>query len=59
MPQRNQMWQALSAKAPAGKDGLLRFDPVITSTKGVERHHLFPKAYLSKKLGVADPKKIN
>ena len=44
---------------PAGKDSLLRLDPVITSTNGIERHHLFPRAYLSKKLGVSDPKKIN
>ncbi|MDR7328343.1 GmrSD restriction endonuclease domain-containing protein [Corynebacterium guangdongense] len=36
-----------------------RLDPAVTSTKGIERHHLFPKAYLSKKIGISDPKKIN
>ncbi|MCT2063425.1 hypothetical protein [Dietzia cinnamea] len=36
-----------------------RLDPAVTSKKGIERHHLFPKAYLSKKLGVTDSKQVN
>lgn len=35
-----------------------RLDPAITAKKGIERHHLFPKAYL-KRLGVNDNRQIN
>lgn len=35
-----------------------RLDPAITSRKGIERHHIFPKAFL-KRHGVADTKRIN
>lgn len=34
-------------------------DPAITAKKGIERHHLFPKAYLRKHLGITDTKAIN
>lgn len=34
-------------------------DPAITVKKGIERHHLFPKEYLRKHLGIADTKQIN
>lgn len=37
--------------------GLL--DPVVTAKKGIERHHIFPRAYLRSKLGVSDNKDIN
>lgn len=33
-------------------------DPVVTKTKNVERHHLFPKAYLSS-ININDPKRVN
>src|SRR6266536_3331451 len=36
-----------------------RLDPAVTAKKGIERHHLFPKEYLRKKLGVTDTKAIN
>lgn len=36
-----------------------RLDPAITAKKGVERHHIFPKGYLKKHLGVTDTKQIN
>lgn len=34
-------------------------DPAITAKKGIERHHLFPKAYLRKHLGITDNRAIN
>jgi hypothetical protein len=34
-------------------------DPAITVKKGIERHHLFPKEYLRKRLGITDTKQIN
>ena len=34
-------------------------DPAITAKKGIERHHLFPKGYLRKHLGITDTKAIN
>lgn len=36
-----------------------RLDPAITSIKGIERHHLFPQAYLKNQLGITDSKHIN
>jgi hypothetical protein len=36
-----------------------RLDPAITLKKGIERHHLFPKAYLKSALGISDIKRIN
>jgi hypothetical protein len=36
-----------------------RLDPTVTAKKGIERHHLFPREYLRKKLGVTDTKAIN
>jgi hypothetical protein len=36
-----------------------RLDPAITAKKGIERHHIFPRAYLKKRLGVSDVKEIN
>jgi hypothetical protein len=36
-----------------------RLDPAVTAKKGIERHHLFPKAYLKSVLGVTDTKQIN
>jgi hypothetical protein len=35
-----------------------RLDPVITTKKGIERHHLFPRAYLHKQ-GIKDAKRVN
>jgi hypothetical protein len=35
-----------------------RLDPAVTAKKGIERHHLFPKAYLRKQ-GITDTKQIN
>lgn len=35
-----------------------RLDPAVTAKKGIERHHLFPRAYLRKQ-GVKDTKQIN
>lgn len=34
-------------------------DPAITAKKGIERHHLFPRAYLRNHLGITDIKSIN
>lgn len=36
-----------------------RLDPAITLKKGIERHHLFPKAYLKKALDITDVKRVN
>ncbi len=34
-------------------------DPALLARKGIERHHLFPKEYLSKKLGISSPRQVN
>lgn len=36
-----------------------RLDPAVTLKKGIERHHLFPRGYLRKRLGIADTRSIN
>jgi hypothetical protein len=36
-----------------------RLDPAITAKKGIERHHIFPRAYLRSELGITDNKEIN
>ncbi|MFT4217069.1 MAG: DUF262 domain-containing protein [Micropruina sp.] len=36
-----------------------RLDPAIAAKKGVERHHIFPKAYLKRHLGLTDIKQVN
>jgi hypothetical protein len=36
-----------------------RLDPAVLATKGIERHHLFPRRYLAKRLGVKDTRRIN
>jgi hypothetical protein len=36
-----------------------RLDPAITAKKGIERHHIFPRAYLRSALNIADNKEIN
>lgn len=36
-----------------------RLDPAITAKKGIERHHIFPRAYLSSVLKVQDKREIN
>jgi len=36
-----------------------RLEPAISLKKGIERHHLFPKGYLRKHLGITDTKSIN
>lgn len=36
-----------------------RFDPALTAKKGVERHHLFPKAYLKSELDISDQRLAN
>jgi hypothetical protein len=36
-----------------------RLDPAITARKGIERHHVFPRAYLKNRLGITDSKEIN
>lgn len=36
-----------------------RLDPAVTARKGIDRHHLFPKAYLRNVLGLKDPRQIN
>ena len=36
-----------------------RLDPAITARKGIERHHLFPRAYLRSHLKVTDNREIN
>lgn len=37
----------------------IRLDPAVTSRKGIERHHLFPQAYLKRVLKIQDNKQIN
>lgn len=34
-------------------------DPAVVSTKGIERHHLFPKAFLKKKRDITENRRIN
>jgi hypothetical protein len=34
-------------------------DPAVLAVKGIERHHLFPKKYLSNELQVTNPRQIN
>lgn len=34
-------------------------DPTLPATKGLEGHHLFPRAYQERELGIADTKRIN
>jgi hypothetical protein len=36
-----------------------RLDPAVVSKKGIERHHLFPRAYLRDRVGVKDARQIN
>lgn len=36
-----------------------RLDPAITLKKGIERHHLFPKAYLKTTLNITGTKRVN
>ena len=36
-----------------------RLDPAITAKKGIERHHIFPRAYLKSTLKITDTKDIN
>jgi hypothetical protein len=36
-----------------------RLDPAITLRKGIERHHLFPRAYLKNALQITDTKRVN
>jgi hypothetical protein len=36
-----------------------RLDPAITAKKGIERHHIFPRAYLRSELKITDNKEIN
>lgn len=36
-----------------------RLDPAVTSKKGIERHHIFPRAYLRNKLGIRAVREIN
>lgn len=36
-----------------------RLDPAIVAKKGIERHHLFPKAYLRDTLKITDTKQVN
>jgi hypothetical protein len=36
-----------------------RLDPAVTARKGIERHHLFPRAYLRSQLKVTDNREIN
>jgi len=36
-----------------------RLDPAITAKKGIERHHIFPRAYLSSVLKFQDKRDIN
>ena len=50
----------LDAEALLGRGKVRsRLDPAITSKKGIERHHLFPRAYLRDELGVVNTKEIN
>ena len=37
----------------------VRLDPAITARKGIERHHIFPRAYLRSRLNVTDNREIN
>ncbi len=37
----------------------VRLDPAVTARKGIERHHLFPRAYLRSRLKVTDSREIN
>jgi hypothetical protein len=34
-------------------------DPALPATKGLEGHHLFPRAYQERELGITDTKRIN
>ena len=36
-----------------------RLDPAITAKKGIERHHIFPRAYLRSRLNIIDNREIN
>jgi hypothetical protein len=36
-----------------------RLDPAVTTRKGIERHHIFPRAYLRSNLKVTDNREIN
>jgi hypothetical protein len=36
-----------------------RLDPAITAKKGIERHHIFPRAYLRTQLKITDNRDIN
>jgi hypothetical protein len=36
-----------------------RLDPAITARKGIERHHIFPRAYLRSELKINDNREIN
>jgi hypothetical protein len=36
-----------------------RLDPAVTAKKGIERHHLFPRAYLRTHLKITDNRAIN
>jgi len=36
-----------------------RLDPAITARKGIERHHIFPRAYLRSQLKITDNREIN
>ncbi|MFI6359057.1 DUF262 domain-containing protein [Streptomyces sp. NPDC050743] len=36
-----------------------RLDPAVLARKGVERHHLFPRKYLQKTLGITQTARIN
>jgi hypothetical protein len=36
-----------------------RLDPAITAKKGIERHHIFPRAYLRTELKITDNREIN
>lgn len=36
-----------------------RLDPAVTARKGIERHHLFPRAYLRSQLKITDNREIN
>lgn len=36
-----------------------RLDPAVVARKGIERHHLFPKAFLRDRLGMKDARQIN
>ena len=36
-----------------------RLDPAITARKGIERHHIFPRAYLRSEMKIIDNREIN